>query len=94
MSRAVRVAMLLLPCAAVPARAQDGRYNLQSPVTGVAQQIYDMHTLMLVICLVIFVMVFGVMFWAIFHHRKSRGAVAANFHENATVEIARLLGYP
>lgn len=64
------------------------RYNLQPPVTEVAGQIYDLHTLMLIICLVIFVGVFGVMFWAVFHHRKSRGAVAANFHENTAVEIA------
>ena len=63
------------------------RYNFQEPVTGVAQQLYDLHTLMLVICLVIFVAVFGVMFWSILKHRKSQGAVAANFHESTTVEI-------
>lgn len=63
------------------------RYNFQQPVTSVAEQIYDLHTLMLVICLVIFIGVFGVMFWSVFKHRKSRGAVAANFHENTTVEI-------
>lgn len=64
------------------------RYNLQPPVTEVAGQIYDLHTLMLIICLVIFIGVFGVMFWAVLRHRKSRGAVAANFHENTSVEIA------
>ncbi len=68
--------------------AVDGRYNLQTPVTAIASEIYDMHTLMLWICLVIFIAVFGVMFWSVFSHRKSRGAVAANFHENTTVEIA------
>ena len=77
--------MLLL---ASPAAFAQARYNLQDPVTGIAEQIYDMHTLMLVICLFIFFAVFGVMFWAVFHHRKSRGAVAANFHENTSVEIA------
>ena len=73
-----------------PALAQDSpaRYNLQAPVTGIAEQINDMHTLMLVICLVIFIGVFGVMFWAVFNHRKSKGAVAAHFHENTVVEIA------
>ncbi|TAH43984.1 MAG: cytochrome c oxidase subunit II [Betaproteobacteria bacterium] len=64
------------------------RYNLQQPVTGIAEQINDMHTLMLVICLFIFVGVFGVMFWAVFNHRKAKGAVAAHFHENTAVEIA------
>jgi len=67
---------------------QQSKYNLPTPVTGIGSQIYDMHTLMLVICLVIFVAVFGVMFWAILSHRKSRGAIAANFHENTSVEIA------
>ncbi|WP_267313327.1 cytochrome c oxidase subunit II [Nitrogeniibacter mangrovi] len=61
--------------------------NLQTPVTPVASEIYDMHTMMLIICLVIFIAVFGVMFWSVFHHRKSKGAVAAHFHENTTVEI-------
>ncbi len=75
---------------AAAAAAQDGpsRYNLQPPVTQIAAEIYSMHTLMLIICVVIFIAVFGVMFWAVFHHRKSRGAVAANFHENTAVEIA------
>jgi cytochrome c oxidase subunit 2 len=39
------------------------------------------------ICVVIAVVVFGVMFYAIFKHRKSQGAVAANFHESTKVEI-------
>ena len=68
--------------------AAQSSVNLQTPVTAVATEIYDMHTMMLVICLVIFVAVFGVMFWSVFHHRKSKGAVAANFHENTLVEIA------
>ncbi len=76
---------------AVPAAgawAAQSSVNLQTPVTSVATEIYDMHTLMMIICLVIFVAVFGVMFWSVFHHRKSKGAVAAHFHENTMVEIA------
>ncbi|KAA3654955.1 MAG: cytochrome c oxidase subunit II [Proteobacteria bacterium] len=76
---------------AVPAAgawAAQSSVNLQTPVTAVAAEIYDMHTLMMIICLVIFVAVFGVMFWSVFHHRKSKGAVAAHFHENTMVEIA------
>jgi cytochrome c oxidase subunit 2 len=42
---------------------------------------------MLIICLVIFVAVFGVMFYSIYAHRKSKGAKAADFHESTTVEI-------
>ena len=61
--------------------------NLQTPVTEIAKQIYSLHNLMLIICLVIFVGVFGVMFYSIFKHRKSVGHKPATFHESTTVEI-------
>ena len=61
--------------------------NLQAPVTQIAEQIYSLHNLMLVICLVIFVAVFSVMFYSILKHRKSIGHKAATFHESTTVEI-------
>jgi cytochrome c oxidase subunit 2 len=63
------------------------RYNLQTPVTEIAKQVYNLHDMMLIICALIFVAVFSVMFYSIWKHRKSKGAVAANFHENTTVEI-------
>lgn len=63
------------------------RYNLPPPESSVAAEIYDLHTLILIICLVIFVGVFAVMFYAIFRHRKAAGHQAARFHENTTVEI-------
>ncbi|QTQ35775.1 cytochrome c oxidase subunit II [Aromatoleum petrolei] len=88
MSLAGRHAVAVSLMLASPALLAQSRYNLQSPATGIAAQIYDMHTLMLLICLFIFVIVFGVMFWAVIHHRKSKGAVAAHFHENTAVEIA------
>jgi heme/copper-type cytochrome/quinol oxidase subunit 2 len=43
---------------------------------------------MLAICLVIFLAVFGVMFYSIWKHRKSVGHKSANFHESTAVEIA------
>ena len=61
--------------------------NLQQPETPIAQQIYDLHTLILLVCVFIFCVVFGVMFYAIFKHRKSLGHQAAQFHENTTIEI-------
>ena len=67
---------------------QPRELNLQPPVTPIADQIYDLHTWMMVVCLVIFVAVFGVMFYSIFKHRKSAGHKAATFHESTTVEIA------
>ena len=85
--RAARAAASASAVVPALAHAEAGRFNLQAPVTRIAEQIYDMHTLMLLICLIIFIGVFGVMFWAVFHHRKSKGAVAAHFHENTAVEI-------
>ncbi|MBA4217553.1 MAG: cytochrome c oxidase subunit II [Roseateles sp.] len=62
--------------------------NLHEPVTRIAADQMWLHNFMLIICLVIFVAVFGVMFYSIFKHRKSKGAVSANFHESVAVEIA------
>ena len=52
-----------------------------------AQQMYDLHSYIFWVCAVIFVIVFGVMFYSIWKHRKSVGHQAAQFHENTTVEI-------
>ena len=68
--------------------AQDkAKWNLQEPHTSVAREMYDLHTVVLIVCLIIFVGVFGVMFYSIIKHRKSVGHKAAHFHENAAVEI-------
>ncbi len=61
--------------------------NLLTPQSGIATQIYDLHTLLLWICLAIFIGVFGVMFYSVLKHRKSLGYKAANFHHSTTVEI-------
>jgi len=71
----------------VPGGPAVGELNFQKPVTQIAEQIYWLHTLMMIICLVIFVAVFGVMFYSIFKHRKSLGHKPATFHESTTVEI-------
>ncbi len=62
--------------------------DLHPAVTKIAEDQRYLHYLMMVICLVIFVAVFGVMFYSIFVHRKSKGAKSANFHESTAVEIA------
>ena len=62
--------------------------NLAPPVTRIATDIQWLHNVMLVICLLIFVGVFGVMFYSILKHRKSLGHKSANFHESVAVEIA------
>jgi cytochrome c oxidase subunit 2 len=61
--------------------------DLHPPVTRIAAEQQWLHYFMLVICLVIFIAVFGVMFYSIFKHRRSKGAKPANFHESTTVEI-------
>jgi cytochrome c oxidase subunit 2 len=62
--------------------------NLPTPHTPMATQIHELHSLILWVCVVIFVIVFGFMFYSIFKHRKSAGHQAAHFHENTAVEIA------
>ncbi|MDP2056277.1 MAG: cytochrome c oxidase subunit II, partial [Thiobacillus sp.] len=62
-------------------------YNLQTPASGVAQDVFDLHNLIMLVCLGIFVVVFGAMFYSLLKHRKSLGHKAAHFHENTTVEI-------
>ena len=61
--------------------------NLKAPVTEIATQIYDLHMLIVWVCLAIFVVVFAVMFYSLYKHRKSVGHQAAQFHEHHTLEI-------
>ena len=62
--------------------------NLHPAVTKIAEQQQWLHYFTMIVCLVIFVAVFGVMFYSILKHRKSVGHKAANFHESVSVEIA------
>lgn len=61
--------------------------NLRQGVTPIAQEAYSLHMLILWVCVAIGAVVFGAMFYSIIKHRKSKGAVAAQFHESTTVEI-------
>ena len=61
--------------------------NLHPPVTRIAAAQHDLHWMLMIICTIIFVGVFGVMFYSIWHHRKSRGAKSANFHESTAIEV-------
>lgn len=67
--------------------AQARQLGLQAPESPIAQQIYDLHSLIFGICVVVFIAVFSVMFYSIFKHRKSLGVKPATFHENTTVEV-------
>jgi len=61
--------------------------NLIKGVTRLSNDLYDLHMLILWICIFIGIGVFGTMFYSIYHHRKSKGHKAEQFHENTTVEI-------
>ncbi|MES2227616.1 MAG: cytochrome c oxidase subunit II [Pseudomonadota bacterium] len=78
---------LALAVGDLPGGPAVNQLDLAPPVTEIAADQRWLHYFMLVICTVIFVGVFGVMFYSIFKHRKSKGAKAANFHESTTVEI-------
>ncbi len=74
--------------AAVPVlAAADYQLNLPPPVSYIARRILDLHNLIFIICVVIFVIVFGFMFYAMVVHRKSRGHKPATFHDNMTFEV-------
>ena len=62
-------------------------WNLQRASSSMAADIHGLHEYVMILCTVIFVGVFGFMFWACYAHRKSKGHKAAQFHENTTVEI-------
>ena len=61
--------------------------NLPEPATKIAAAQNSLHWMMLILCTVIFIAVFSVMFYSIWKHRKSKGHKAANFHESVTVEV-------
>ena len=73
--------------AASAALEGQSKYNFQTPATRIAHEINDLHITMMWIITGIFVVVFGVMFYSIWKHRKSVGFKAAQFHENTAAEL-------
>lgn len=71
----------------LPGGPQTNQLNLTEGVTRISQAQSNLHWIMLAICSVVFVLVFGVMFYSIWKHRKSVGHKPAHFHESLTVEI-------
>ena len=63
-------------------------YNMRVGVTEVSKEIFDLHMLIMWICVWIGVVVFGIMFWSLWKYRKSSGAIAAKFDDHFWVEIA------
>jgi cytochrome c oxidase subunit 2 len=62
-------------------------WYFQSPKSDLARDIDQLHQYIMWLIIVIFIGVFGFMFWAVYAHRKDKGHKAEQFHENTTVEI-------
>ena len=71
----------------MPGGPKVNQLDLHVPNSQIATDIYGLHIYVMGVCAVIFVLVFGVMFYSIWAHRKSKGAVPASFHESIKVEI-------
>ncbi len=80
--------LMLLSAVALAYGPEANQMNMAPGPTEVGHKVYDLHMIILGICTVIGIGVFGVMFYSIFHHRKSKGVKPATFHESTKVEIA------
>ncbi len=78
--------LILMVCLPVMAHAEFG-LNLPEGVTPISNEIYGLHMIIFWVCVVIGVVVFGVMIYSMIFHRKSKGAVASNFHESTAIEL-------
>jgi cytochrome c oxidase subunit 2 len=81
---AIVVTLALLPCWAYAAW---DKLNLTQGVTPYSRTVYHLHNIILWICVIIGVVVFGAIFYSVLKFRKSQGAVAAQWHESTTVEV-------
>lgn len=80
-------ALGILAAMSASAALADYHVDILPPGSPTAQEAYQLHWGVMYVCIAIFVIVFGAMFWSIFKHRRSMGAQPAQFHENTTVEI-------
>lgn len=68
-------------------QAETEKYNMTRGATDISHQVYNLHMTIFYICCAIGLLVFALMFWSIVHHRKSKGAKAAQFHGSLKIEI-------
>ena len=80
--------LILMSAVAMAAGGEVSQINMSPGVTDVGKEIYYLHMIIFWICTIIGLGVFGVMFYSIIYHRKSKGAKPATFHESTKVEIA------
>ncbi|MEM1112890.1 MAG: cytochrome c oxidase subunit II [Pseudomonadota bacterium] len=84
----VLMLMAMLSSSASASESERSSVNMAPGVTELGQDIFSLHMTILWICVAIGVVVFGVMFYSIIYHRKSRGVTPSTFHESTKVEIA------
>ena len=87
MRAAIRIAGFLGLMLASGLSFAELQLNMSPGVTSFSQGAYEIHQMVMWICVVIGIVVFGAMIYSILNHRKSKGAVPATFHENTTIEI-------
>lgn len=78
-------ALIVTP--SVWAAADKWQMNMYSGVTPLSKDMYNLHMIAMAVCGVIGIVVFGVMFYSLIHHRKSKGYKPATFHTNIRLEI-------
>ena len=87
-SRLAALAGLLVSGVALGSVAYDpDQWNMPVGVTELSREVFGLHMLIFWVCVVIAVIVFGVMFYSLFAHRRSKHPKAANFHESTSIEI-------
>lgn len=87
MARAGLLAMATLMSGVAMAEEARSQYNLPVGVTEISREVHNLHNAVLIVMCVIAVLVFGVMFYSIIAHRRSKHPKPADFHESTTVEI-------
>lgn len=79
---------LFASLAAQAADTMDKAYwNMPKGVTDISQEVFKLHMAAFWVCVAIGVVVFGVMFYSVFAHRRSKNPVPATFHHSTAVEI-------
>jgi cytochrome c oxidase subunit 2 len=83
----VSIAVMLISASAWASEIKDARYNMPSGVTSVSREVYGLHMAAFWICVAIGVVVFGVMFYSLIMHRRSRHPEPAKFHQHVWLEV-------
>lgn len=81
-----QIVLGLLASTAASANPVPWQLNMAKGATQTSREVYDIHMIILWICVAIGIVVFGAMFVAMFRFRKSKGAVAATWSHSTKLE--------